>query len=138
VNPVLLDTNVLSELVRARPDERVAAFVGNLGAPLLSALTIHELTYGAERAADPERREALLTWIDTVAVRFRGRIVDVDSDVAEVAGRLRAGAEARGRPADVVDALIAASALVRGAAVATRNVRGFEPLGVPVVDPWES
>ena len=138
MNAVLLDTNVLSELVRARPDERVTAFVGSIDAPLLSALTFHELTYGAERAADPERREALLTWIDTVRVRFRGRIVDVDADVAEVAGRLRAGAEARGRHADVVDALIAASALVRGVSVATRNVRDFQSLGVDVVDPWEA
>jgi toxin FitB len=137
VNAVLLDTSVLSELVRVRPDERVTAFVGSLDAPLLSALTIHELTYGAERATDPGRRESLLTWVDTIRVRFRGRIVDVDADVAEVAGRLRAGAEARGRPADGVDALIAASALVRGVAVATRNARDFEPLGVAVIDPWD-
>jgi len=60
----------------------------------------------------------------------------VGVNVADVAGRLRAAASARGRPIDPVDALIAASALVCGATVATRNVRDFEPLGVEIVDPW--
>jgi toxin FitB len=137
VTPVLIDTNVISELARARPDARVVAFVQGVRTPLLSSVTLHELTYGAERVADPERREHLLTWIGTVRARFRGRIVDVDADVAEVAGLLRAGAEARGRVTDVIDALIAASALVRGAVIATRNVGDFVPLGVEVLDPWE-
>jgi toxin FitB len=136
VNPVLLDTNVLSELVRPRPDARVVAFVAALDAPLLSVLTIHELTFGAARSPDPERRERLMAWVDTVRRRFAGRVIDVDPDVAEIAGRLRAVADGGGRPADPIDALIAASAMVRGAAVATRNVRDFEPLGVALVDPW--
>ena len=136
MRPVLLDTNVLSELVRAQPDERVTAFVGNVASPLISALTLHELTFGAARSDDPARRERLMAWIETVRTRFAGRIIDVDPDVAEIAGRLRAGASLAGRPADPLDALIAASALVRDAVIATRNVRDFEPLGVELVDPW--
>jgi predicted nucleic acid-binding protein len=136
VTPVLLDTNVLSELVRVRPDPRVTAFVADVAEPLISALTVHELVYGAARLLDLERRERLMAWVASVRERFEGRLVDVDADVADVAGRLRAAASANGRPVDPVDALIAASALVRGATVATRNVRDFEPLGVEVVDPW--
>ena len=136
MRPVLLDTNVLSELVRPRPDPRVAAYVTDLAAPLVSALTLHELTYGAARSRDPARRERLMAWIDAVRRRFAGRVVDVDADVAEIAGRLRAAVSLEGRAADPIDALIAASALVRGAAVATRNVHDFEPLGVDLVDPW--
>jgi toxin FitB len=136
VRPVLLDTNVLSELVRPQPDERVTAFVGTVASPLISVLTLHELTFGAARSGDPARRERLMAWIETVRTRFAGRIVDVDPDVAEIAGRLRAAASLAGRPADPIDALIAASALVRDAVIATRNVRDFEPLGADVVDPW--
>ena len=132
----MLDTNVLSELVRPQPDERVTAYVRGLESPLLSVLTLHELTFGAARIRDTGRRERLALWIDTVRARFAGRIVDVDADVAEVAGRLRALADHAGRPTDPIDALIAACAMVRGAAVATRNVHGFEPLGVEVIDPW--
>lgn len=136
MRPVLLDTNVLSELVRSRPDPSVAAYVAGHASPLVSVLTLHELTYGAARSQDPARRERLMAWIDAVRRRFAGRVVDVDADVAEIAGRLRAAASLEGRGADPIDALIAASALVRGAAVATRNVRDFEPLGVDLVDPW--
>lgn len=136
MNLVLLDTNVVSELVREAPDARVRAFVGSLEAPLLSAVTLHELTYGAARVVDPVRRDRLAAWIDALRARFTHRIVVIDADVAEVAGRLRAVADAAGRPADPLDALIAACALVRGASVATRNVRDFEPLGVSVIDPW--
>jgi len=136
VTPVLLDTNVLSELVRPRPDPRVAAFVAGVAEPLISTLTLHELVYGAARVADLERRERLMAWVASLHQRFEERLVDVDAGVAEVAGRLRAAASVGGRPTDPVDALIAASALVRGATVATRNVRDFEPFGVDIVDPW--
>lgn len=136
MRPVLLDTNVLSELVRPHPDDRVTTFVGGVASPLISVLTLHELTYGAARSHDPVRRERLMAWIDTVRRRFAGRVLDVDPDVAEIAGRLRAAASLAGRPADPIDALIAASALVRDAMIATRNVRDFEPLGVELVDPW--
>ena len=136
MNAVLLDTNVLSELVRQRPDGRVLAFVEAVEAPLLSVLTLHELTYGAARVADLARRERLMAWIDTIRRRFAARLVEVDADVAEIAGRLRATARLAGHPTDAVDALIAASATIRGAVVATRNVRDFAPLGVPTTDPW--
>jgi toxin FitB len=136
VSTVLLDTNVLSELVRPRPEVRVVAFVEGLEAPLLSVLTLHELTYGAARVADLERRERLMAWIDTIRRRFAERVVDVDADVAEIAGRLRAAASVGGHPSDPVDALIAASAMLRDAVVATRNVRDFAPLGVATIDPW--
>ena len=136
MTPVLLDTNVLSELVRTRPEPRVMAFVADVAEPLISMLTLHELAYGAARVADLERRERLMAWVGSLRQRFEVRLVDVDADVADVAGRLRAAPTARGQPTDPMDALIAASALVRGATVATRNVRDFEPFGVDVVDPW--
>jgi toxin FitB len=133
---VLIDTNVLSELVRAKPDARVVAFVRDQTDPCISALTLHELTYGAERAPSPGRRAKLIAWISALRAQFAGRIVPISEDISLEAGRLRAAAESQGRPTDAIDALIAASALARGAMVATRNTRDFEPLGVTVIDPW--
>jgi hypothetical protein len=133
---VLLDTNVLSELVRPRPEPRVEAFVRAQADPLISVLTIHEISYGADRAPNPARRAKLIAWVAAIQSQFAGRIVDIDVDVAERSGRLRAAADAHGAPADPIDAMIAACALVRGAAVATRNVRDFAAFGVSVMDPW--
>ena len=133
---ILLDTNVLSELVRARPDPRVVEFVQAQSDPLISALTIHEMTYGAERAPDPSRRARLVAWVGQIRQNFAGRIVEVDADVAEQAGRLRAAAAAQGVSTDPVYALIAACAVARAASVATRNVRDFAPYGVAIIDPW--
>lgn len=133
---VLLDTNVLSELVRPRPEARVEAFVRVQTDPLISVLTIHEITYGAERAPDPARRAKLVAWVAAIQGRFAGRIISIDAAIAEQAGRLRAAAEAQGTAADPIDSLIAACALAHNAHVATRNVRDFAAFGVGVIDPW--
>lgn len=135
---VLLDTNVLSELVRQRPEPRVVDFVRSQPSALLSVLTLHELAYGAARVEHAARRAALEGWLAGIRGQFEGSVVDVDDAIAERAGRVRAEADRRGRRADVVDVLIAATALERGALVATRNVRDFEALGVDVVDPWSA
>lgn len=135
MSAVLFDTNVVSELVRPKPDANVMAFVRRQQDPFISVVTLHELTYGAERAP-PARRAKLLAWISALRSQFAGRIVTVDADIAAEAGRLRAAAEAQGRPTEAIDALIAACATARGAAVATRNASDFSPMGVPVIDPW--
>lgn len=135
MSAVLFDTNVVSELVRPRPDPGVVAFVRAQSDPLISVVTVHELTYGAERAP-PARRAKLLASIAALRSQFAGRIVAVNEDIAAEAGRLRAAAEAQGRPSEAIDALIAACAAAHGATVATRNASDFEPMGVPVVNPW--
>jgi predicted nucleic acid-binding protein len=133
---VLIDTNVLSELARPKPNLRVAGFLEVQDDAIISVITLQELTYGAERASTPARRAKLVAWIASIRVEFAGRIVEIDSDIAEASGRLRAAADAQGRPTDAIDALIAACAVARGAAVVTRNTAHFEPMGVAVVNPW--
>ena len=133
---VLFDTNIVSELVRPKPEPRIQAFVRDQADPLISVLTIHEIAYGAERAPDAARRAKLVAWVASIQGQFAGRIVDIDAGVAEQAGRLRAAAVAQGAPADPIDALIAACALTRGAAIATRNVHDFAAFGVRIIDPW--
>ncbi|MGH6922705.1 MAG: type II toxin-antitoxin system VapC family toxin [Propylenella sp.] len=133
---MLLDTNVVSELVKPKPDRKVVRFVREAVDPWLCAITLHELVYGAERSPDAKRRAKLLAWIAQVTAEFDGRTIAVDNAVAERSGRLRALAVTQGRPATVVDALIAASAQLHGLRLATRNTKDFKPFGIAVVNPW--
>lgn len=136
MDDILLDTNVVSELVRPRPDPNVVAFLRNSADPWLCSITLHELAYGAERAPDRRRRTTLLTWVAQMTAEFAGRTIVVDNAVAEHSGRLRALSEGQGRPTSVIDALIGASAQLRGLTLVTRNTRDFERFGVALFNPW--
>ncbi len=133
---VLLDTNVISELVRPRPEKRVVAFVQAQPDAIVSALVLHEIAYGAERVRDPALRVRLTAWVASIRSGYAGRIVEIDADIAEQAGRWRAAAESNGVIVDPIDSMIAACAASRGAAVATRNARDFAALAVTVINPW--
>lgn len=135
----LLDTNVVSELRKAksgRADASVIAWAAPLPLTQLfvSVVTIHELEIGVIRA---ERRDALQgrllrAWLDQrVVAGFGSRIVPVDTAVVRRSARLHVP-----DPRPFRDALIAATALVHGMTVVTRNIADFEPTGVSVVNPW--
>ena len=135
----LVDTNVVSELRRVRTgkaDARVTAWSDsvNVADLYLSAITIHELEIGvllAERK-DPPQGRILRTWLnDHVLTAFDGRILPVDTAVAQSSARLSVP-----DPRPLQDGLIAATALVHGMTVVTRNVADFEPTGVRVLNPW--
>ena len=135
----ILDTNVVSELRKVRlgkADERVARWADSVDAIelYLSAITIHELEMGillAERR-DPTQGAALRTWLNNhVLPTFAGRILPVDTAVAQRSARLHVP-----DPHPLRDGLIAATALVHGMTVVTRNVADFEPTGVHILNPW--
>jgi predicted nucleic acid-binding protein len=135
----LLDTNVVSELrkVRAgRADARVAAWADSVDAAdlHLSVISLHEIEIGvllAERR-DPAQGAVLRAWLDRhVVPAFTGRIVAVDAAVARRSALLHVP-----DPRPLRDALIAATALVHGMTVVTRNVADFVPTGVSLLDPW--
>ncbi len=135
----LLDTNVVSELrkVRAgRAEARVAAWADSLDAAdlYLSVISVQELEMGvllAERR-DPAQGAVLRAWLDAhVLPAFAGRILVVDTAVAQRSARLH-GPD----PRPLRDGLIAATALVHGMTVVTRNVADFAPTGVPTLNPW--
>ena len=132
----LVDTNVVSELVRPKPAMSVVAFVERTSGLHLSVVSLHELAYGADRAPDSKRRAKLTAWLSGLRQSFSDRIVAVDAGIAERAGRIRAAADALGRPADPLDAVIAATALERNLKLATRNVDDFRHLGPDLVNPW--
>ena len=137
----LLDTPVISELVKPRPNASVVAWVRRThpSALYLSVITFGELTKGIAKLEDGKRKQTLLTWVEhDLKAWFEGRVLEVDLEVAERWGLLLAKAEQLGRPLPAVDALIAATALAHGLVLVTRNTKHFKPTGVEVFDPWDS
>jgi predicted nucleic acid-binding protein len=135
----LLDTNVISELRKARAgkaDRHVAAWASNqrVAHLFVSVINIQELEIGvllAERR-DPRVGQLLRTWLDAhVLLAFGERILPVDTAVARRSAELHVP-----NPRPVRDGLIAATALVHGLTVVTRNVADFEPTGVQILNPW--
>ena len=133
----VIDSNVLSEIVRPRPEPRVTAFLSDRSDLWVSAIVFHELAYGVARLAPTSRIEFLNAFIESMKERFQGRIVAVDVRLAEIAGRLRGAESKRGRNLPILDSFIAATAVVKKGTLVTRNVKHFQDLGVPVANPWE-
>ena len=134
----LLDTNVVSEPKRARPDEGVIAWIGEqlLSDLHLSVITVGELRRGIVRLEPGRRRDDLDFWLADLILRYGERILPVDLDVTERWAALAEANRAAGRISDLTDELIAATAHVHGLTVVTRNVRHFELSGCRVLSPW--
>lgn len=133
---IVLDTNVISELIRDIPEPKVITFLSDCPEALVSAVVFHELSYGVERLRDPEKRMKLDLFLQGAKAMFEGRIVEVDVSLAELSGRLRARASRSGWVLSQIDSLIAATAIRKGAALATRNIVDFERLEIRLIDPW--
>lgn len=134
----LLDTNVISEPKRARPDEGVIAWLGDqlLSDLHISVITVGELRRGIVRLEPGRRRDDLDFWLADLILRYGDRILPVDLDVTERWAALAEAARAVGRPSEMTDELIAATAHVHGLTVVTRNVRHFQPSGCRTLSPW--
>lgn len=132
----LLDTNVISELVRSKPDKAVLAWFKNIPAEALhvSVLTLGEIRKGIERLPDSARREKLRLWLEhELAGWFGPRVLPVDIPVADRWGRLLAQ---MGRPVPSIDSLLAATALHYELRLVTRNQKDFGYPGLEIVNPW--
>lgn len=132
----LVDTNVLSELRRPKPDTKVVAWFEHRppSTLYLSVLTVGEIRKGIEAMPASARRQTLLDWLEVdLPAFFAGRILSVDEAVAHRWGRLQASA---GRPIPAIDSLIAATALHHGLTLVTRNTRDFAFPGLELIDPW--
>jgi predicted nucleic acid-binding protein len=138
VRGFLLDTNVVSEMTKSRPSLQVIAFLAQPADLWLASLVVHELEFGLQLAPPGRRRERLRADISSLLARYADRILPIDRASADWAARFRADAVRSGRPPDIVDILIAGTAKAHDLAVATRNVRDFEGLGVDLVNPWEA
>lgn len=136
---ILLDTNVVSELMRPAPSEAVLAwFAAQDAADLyLSAIAEAELRRGAAMLPEGKRRAQLMAAIDAMIIEdFAGRILSFDSAAAQAFVQVFLERRAVGRPISFADCQIAAIARAQDAAIATRNTADFAGCGIAVIDPW--
>jgi predicted nucleic acid-binding protein len=134
----LIDTNVLSELRRKQADARVVAWVQARPRQslYLSVLSLGEIRQGIEGVADAAFRQTLTDWLEVELPNwFVGRLLDIDTQVADRWGRVQASA---GRTLPAIDGLLAATALQHDLTLVTRNTRDFEGLNLQLVNPWEA
>src|ERR1035438_9272753 len=135
----LLDTNVVSEWMKPRPNPGVIAWLAEVDEDrtFLSVITLTELRYEIERMAAGNRRKRLQEWLEEeLPLRFEGRILPIDSTVADVCGTVVARSEAVGRRMEVMDAFLAATAEIHRLTVVTRNASDFQPVVRSVLNPW--
>ena len=135
----LLDTNVVSEWTKPRPNPGGVEWLGQVDEDevFLSVVTFAELRHGIERLPVSTRRRQLDEWLrNELPVRFEARIIGVDGAIADEWGRLVARREGRGRPIQAMDALIAATAQVHGLTLVTRNTVDFHPSVKSILNPW--
>ena len=133
----LLDTNVVSELTRTKPDANVLAFLVEDHDLWLSVIVAHELEFGLQLLPHGQRRDLLSAALSGIITEYQDRILPVERDVAERAAAFRAQAHRGGRALDLGDALIAGTARAHDLSVTTRNVADFCGLDVRVINPWE-
>ncbi len=135
---IILDTNVISEGLRRRPDEAVKAWLDAQNPETLFLCTpvLAELHYGMELLPPGKRRNDVEAMIALVRDSFAERIFSFDLAAAREYGRLMAMRDREGRAAGTMDGLIASIASVHGAAVATRDIRGFDQMGIDLINPF--
>jgi toxin FitB len=136
----LLDTTVVSEWAKPRPNEGVVSWLADVDEDrvYLSVVTLAELRHGIARLPVGRRRTRFDQWMrEDVVLRFDARLLPIDTATADVCGTLLAQSEDHGRPMGVMDALIAATAQVHGMTLVTRNVSDFEAtIDTGIVNPW--
>ena len=138
---ILLDTNVLSELMQPRPVEVVTAWLDQQAEEDIwtTTISVFEVRYGLALLDEGRRRRNLEdTFRALLEDDLIGRIAVFDQAAAELAGELAARRRAAGRSIEIRDTQIGGIALARWASIATRNVKHFEDLGVPILDPWNA
>ena len=137
---IILDTNVISEILRPQPNKNVLAWMGRIAVSRLFTTTITEaeIRYGVARLPAGKRKVALGSVIDSIfSEDFENRILPFDSSAACTYAQITAKRDQMGRPICQFDAQIAAIAQSCGADIATRNIADFYECGIAVINPWE-
>lgn len=136
---IVLDTNVISEVFRPRPDARVVAWLEALaGDVAITAVTLAELLAGVHRLSDGKRKSALAGRIDAALQPYRETqaILAFDDEAADYYADVVVARERAGMPISTADAQIAAICRARRASCATRNTKDFAQVGIELIDPW--
>jgi toxin FitB len=136
----LLDTCLISELSKSKPDKKVVDWVlsENETGFYVSVLTFGELHKGIEKLPESKKKEELRIWIGgELKDRFQNRIISIDMRVSILWGKIQCAAEKKGKPMPAIDSLIAATGIAHDLIVVTRNVSDMEQSGVRLLNPWE-
>ncbi|MFP5020330.1 type II toxin-antitoxin system VapC family toxin [Pseudonocardia phyllosphaerae] len=133
---IVIDTNVVSEMMRDRPDPDVLAWVDTAGRLYTTAITLAEVEYGIARLPDGRRKDRLSETAARAFLDFGDVILPFDARAAGQYAGIVSGREQSGRPMTMADAQIAAICVSREATLATRNTGDFEDTGVRVINPW--
>ena len=139
MNGYLADTNVVSELVKPKPEPKVVAWIDRVDeeAVFLSVLTLAEIRRGILRMSAGARRTRLERWLETeLPKRFAGRVLDINAEIADRWAYLTELSNAAGRPLPITDGLLAATAFKHGLVLVTRNTTDVLVTGVSVLNPW--
>lgn len=135
----LIDTCCISELVKQKPEPNVITWFGQQDerSLYLSVITFGELKKGVVKLPDSKKKKDLNLWIKKdLNERFKGRVLDITMEVSDKWGEILAKAEKKGQALPAIDSLIAATALVHGFSVVTRNTRDMRNSGVELINPW--
>lgn len=135
----LLDTSVISELIRPKPDDKVLRWIEETDESLLflSVLTLGEIRNGVQRLRAGRRRGRLESWLQVdLPSRFLDRVLPIDAAIADRWGRISAIAAAKGKPVPVIDGLLAATAIHHNLTLVTRNSSDVSGTGVATLTPW--
>ena len=135
---ILLDTNVLSALMRQAPDQKVVAWLDQQARTSVwtTSVTVLEIEFGVQILAAGRRRTLLAEAFEELLARIGQRVATFDVAAARQASDLMAMRHRKGRPADLRDTMIAGIALAQHATLATRNTVHFEDAAIPLVNPW--
>jgi toxin FitB len=139
VSAFLLDTNVISELIKPKPEPKVTTWIDGTDEELLflSVLTLGEIRKGVVLLPRSARRNSLEAWLSKeLPIRFSNRILSVDQEVADRWGNLSGLTSARGVHVGVIDGLLAATAIQHNLTMVTRDTRDVAATGVALFNPW--
>ena len=134
----LLDTNVISELVKPAPDQNVIDFLSTIESAWLSIISLHELTYGLKLLPEGNRRSELTEKLQQLLFEYSELVIPIDKPEAEFAALFRVQAKHQGRIIHLADSLIAGTAKAHNLTVATRNVDDFLGIDIDIINPWDN
>lgn len=135
---IIIDTNIISEMMREDPDGQVTAWIDEAGRLHTTAVTLAEIDYGIARLPEGARRDRLAATAATVFADFEDVVLPFDARAARRYGGIVARRERAGRPISIADAQIAAICASWQATLTTRNTADFDALGVELLNPWDS
>ena len=137
----LLDTCVISELVKRNPNRNLVKWISNISEEymFLSVFTFAELHKGVEKLPKGKKRNQLHSWInEDLMQRFEGKIIDFDLEIASTWGSVVAKAETTGKTLPLMDSLIAATGLTYNLTVVTQNIKDMRNSGATLFNPWDN